>query len=178
MVTKESFEKLIEDRWLDKLWPALSSSVMKGTYRQLRHQKMKGYNIFPEYKDTFNAFKHTPWDDVTVVILEKGTKPVYMPWAEQGVLMLNDSLTSWLGRPGSHDYLWSMFTKHTLQELSKWKTGVIYVLGPNLQEYLPYINKETNHVMVLREPLDKSCFSTINNILVEMNGKDAQIKWL
>lgn len=71
MVKKENFKDLMEVRWLEELWPALASPQMHKVYHSLRHEKMKGYKILPDYKDTFNAFKFTPWDKVRVVILDE-----------------------------------------------------------------------------------------------------------
>ena len=67
-MVKQSFDNLMDNGWLERLWPALSSPKMKTGYAHIRNDKAKG-KVFPKYEDTFNAFKYTPWDDVRVVIL-------------------------------------------------------------------------------------------------------------
>ena len=108
-------------------------------------------------------------------------------WAEQGVLLLNTALTVKLGWPGSHLHHWEDFTAHTIKELSRWKSGVIYLLwGAKAQAFKKYINTEHNHVLETTHPSPFSAhkgflgckhFSKTNEILRNMNGKESRIKW-
>lgn len=67
-MVKESFSNLMDEGWLEHLWPALSSPKMKAGYTHIKNDKTRG-KVFPKYEDTFNAFKYTSWDNVKVVIL-------------------------------------------------------------------------------------------------------------
>lgn len=108
-------------------------------------------------------------------------------WAEQGVLLLNTALTVKLGWPGSHLHHWEDFTAHTLKELSRWKSGVVYLLwGAKAQGFKKYINTKQNHVLETTHPSPFSAhkgflgckhFSKTNEILRNMNGKEEEIVW-
>lgn len=108
-------------------------------------------------------------------------------WAEQGVLLLNTALTVRLGWPGSHLTYWQYFTQYVLEELSKYKTGVVYLLwGAKAQEYKQFINQNTNHILETSHPSPFSArkgflgcghFSKTNEILEQINGKEGRITW-
>ena len=108
-------------------------------------------------------------------------------WAKQGVLLLNTALTVIAKNPGSHIGLWKQFTIHVLETLSKYNTGVIYLLwGAHASSYSQYINEKTNYILYAGHPSPLNTtnpfigckhFSQANKLLREMNGDDAGIKW-
>ena len=65
---KKKFEDKMDKKWLDKLWPFLSSDKMMKVFAYLKSQKTFRI-IYPSFDDCFNAFKYTPWDEVRVVII-------------------------------------------------------------------------------------------------------------
>jgi len=57
-------------------------------------------------------------------------------WSNQGVLMLNTSLTTKLGEIGKHFELWEPFTEFLLRKLSEKYPGLVYVfLGNKAKEW-------------------------------------------
>ncbi len=65
---KKKFEDKIDKKWLDKLWPFLSSDYMKKSFAYIKAQKTFRI-IYPDFNDCFNAFKYTSWENVRVVII-------------------------------------------------------------------------------------------------------------
>jgi uracil-DNA glycosylase len=62
-------------------------------------------------------------------------------WVEQGVFLLNMSLTVRVGEPGSHGRRWMGFIIRTLHEISRHSPKAIYMLwGAKAQSLVPYIN--------------------------------------
>jgi len=61
----------MDEKWLDKLWPFLSSSQMTDIFTAIKKKKTFKI-IYPEFKECFRAFKETPFDDVRVVIVTNG----------------------------------------------------------------------------------------------------------
>ena len=74
-------------------------------------------------------------------------------WGKQGILMLNSALTCEMNRVGSHTMLWRPFISKLLQNLSKYTTGLVYVLfGEQAQTFEPYINKQANSIIKVHHP--------------------------
>ena len=106
--------------------------------------------------------------------------PSLEKWEAQGVLLLNSALSCELGRVGSHTLLWRPFIKSLLTNLSKYHTGIVYVLmGTVAQSFEPYIKKQFNHVVHIRHPswyarqkqrMPSDIWKEINSILIGQNG--------
>ena len=106
--------------------------------------------------------------------------PSLEKWEAQGVLLLNSALSCEVGRVGSHTLLWRPFIKSLLTNLSKYHTGLVYVLmGTVAQSFEPYINKQFNHVVHIRHPswyarqkqrMPSDIWQEINSILIGQNG--------
>jgi len=102
--------------------------------------------------------------------------PSLEKWEAQGVLLLNSALSCELGRVGSHTLLWRPFIKSLLTNLSKYHTGIVYVLmGTVAQSFEPYINRQFNHVIHIRHPswyarqrqrMPSDIWQEINSILI------------
>ena len=111
--------------------------------------------------------------------------PSLEKWEEQGVLLLNSALSCEVGRVGSHTLLWRPFIKSLLTNLSKYHTGIVYVLmGSQAQSFEPYIDSRTNHVIRIRHPswyarqrqrMPSDIWQKINSILIGLNGSG--IEW-
>jgi uracil-DNA glycosylase len=101
-------------------------------------------------------------------------------WEAQGVLLLNSALSCEVGKPGSHRLMWRPFIKTLLTNLSKYLTGIVYVLmGTDAQSFEPYINTRFNHVIRIRHPswyartrtnMPSDIWNQINSILIGQNG--------
>ena len=59
----------LEPGWLKVLEKEFDQDYMKSLKAFLSEEKEKGYTIYPESKNIFNAFRHTPFDKVKVVLL-------------------------------------------------------------------------------------------------------------
>jgi uracil-DNA glycosylase len=73
-------------------------------------------------------------------------------WSNQGVLMLNTSLTTNVGEIGKHYNIWKDFTTYLLDYLALNKPETIYVmLGKKAQEWNDYI-LDNNHKILVSHP--------------------------
>jgi uracil-DNA glycosylase len=74
-------------------------------------------------------------------------------WAEQGVLLLNSSLSVEPNRPLSHSLYWRPFMTSLFKNLSEKRTGMVYVLmGTSACEMQRYINPCSNHILTCDHP--------------------------
>ena len=165
--------------------------------------QQKGFTVYPKGGDIFNAFNHTPFDKVKVVILgqdpyhgdgqahglsfsvKKGVnvppslKNMYKEletdiegfvtpnhgeltqWADQGVLLLNATLTVRAHEPGSHQGKgWEAFTDQAISQLSAQKTGLVFLLwGKYAQNKSILIDEQKHTVLKSAHP---SPFSAYN----------------
>jgi len=106
-------------------------------------------------------------------------------WAEQGVLMLNTSLTVEKGKPNSHSALWFNFTKHLITSLSRNNNQIVWLLmGKNAQELKKDIIDgyivESVHPMVdiysgKNTFVGSNVFLEVNKILEKLNKE--KINW-
>lgn len=73
----------LEPSWLARLQGEFSQPYMQSLRAFLREQKAQRKRIYPPGTDIFNAFAHTPWDQVKVVIL--GQDPYHGPGQAHGL---------------------------------------------------------------------------------------------
>lgn len=73
-------------------------------------------------------------------------------WAEQGVLLLNTTLTVAQGRPKSHaGHGWETLTDAIIQRLSERQTPLVFILwGAHAQSKMPLI--DTSHHHIIKSP--------------------------
>jgi len=75
----------------------------------------------------------------------------FTPWAEQGVLLLNATLTVNANEPNSHQGWWDGFIHRVLQELNKLDRKVVYLLwggfAQKMESKIPY-----EHAIILNAP--------------------------
>ena len=160
----------LEPSWKQRVGEYLQRPDMQSLAAFLREQKRAGKRLYPPGPDIFNAFAHTPFDAVRVVIL--GQDPYHapgqahglcfsvrpgvrvppsldnifreierdlgiprpphgclMPWAEQGVLLLNAVLTVEAGHAGAHQGKgWEGFTDAAIAALNREREGLVFLL--------------------------------------------------
>ncbi|RZM75340.1 uracil-DNA glycosylase [Pseudoalteromonas rubra] len=109
-----------------------------------------------------------------------------LPWAEQGVLLLNTVLTVEQGQAHSHKHLgWERFTDAVIAQLNQHSEGVIFLLwGAHAQKKGKAIDQQRHHVLHAPHPSPLSAhrgffgcqhFSQTNTLLQSM-GK-TPINW-
>ncbi|ASP40606.1 uracil-DNA glycosylase [Bacterioplanes sanyensis] len=156
--------------WQQVLGEELQQPYMQQLRDFLKMEKTAGKNIFPPGPQIFNAFNHTPFDQVRVVIigqdpyhgpgqahglsfsvqpgvaLPPSLKNIFKelqqdlgialsgsgdltPWADQGVLLLNATLTVEQAKAGSHQGKgWERFTDAAIAALNAQRQGLVFVL--------------------------------------------------
>ncbi|WP_047516147.1 uracil-DNA glycosylase [Methylophilus sp. Q8] len=169
MTTTEKSGQL-DPSWQTHIGAEFDKPYMQTLKTFLQQEKVAGKTIFPPGPLIFNAFNHTPFDKVRVVII--GQDPYHGPgqahglsfsvppgvalppslmnifkeiqadlgvrmsgsgdltaWADQGVLLLNATLTVQLANAGSHQNRgWEQFTDAAIAALNQHREGLVFVL--------------------------------------------------
>lgn len=213
-------------------WQAVLGSELEQPYMHnlrefLKAEKAAGKVIFPPGPQIFNAFNHTPFQQVRVVII--GQDPYHgpgqahglsfsvqpgvkippslvnifkeiegdlglrmsgsgdlTPWADQGVLLLNATLTVEQANAGSHQGKgWEQFTDAAIRALNEQREGLVFVLwGSYAQKKGAVIDPQKHLVLKSVHPSPLSAhrgffgnhqFSRINDYLVSRG--EAPIQW-
>jgi len=104
-----------------------------------------------------NIFKELN-DDLGVPIPKSGN---LMRWAEQGVLMLNSTLTVREGEPGKHQNRgWEKFTDAVIQKLSDHKDNLVFILwGSYAQKKGRIIDASRHRVLKAVHPSPRSVYT-------------------
>lgn len=109
------------------------------------------------------------------------------PWAKQGVLLLNATLTVRAHQAGSHQNQgWETFTDKVIQVLSEQKEGIVFLLwGGFAKKKLALINTAKHHTLLSGHPSPLSAnrglwfgnghFSKVNTILAQKGQQE--IMW-
>lgn len=114
-------------------------------------------------------------DDIGIPIPKTGN---LTPWAEQGVFLLNASLTVRAGDPLSHSKIgWVTFTDAVIKTISSQKRNVVFLLwGKFAQDKQVLIDETKHHVLKAAHPSPLSVssgffgcrhFSKTNNFLTK-----------
>lgn len=185
----------IEASWKEVLEDEFKKNYFKQITEHLKTEKAQGKVIYPPGPLIFNAFEHTPIDNVKVVIL--GQDPYHGPkqamglsfsvpkgvpsppslvnifkelhedvgvpipksgdltkWADQGVMLLNASLTVRAGEPMSHSKIgWHIFTDCVISKISELKRNVVFLLwGKFAQEKKDLIDTKKHHILKAAHP--------------------------
>ena len=217
-------------------WQAVIGDEFNKPYMQalrafLSQEKAAGKMIYPPSPLIFNAFNHTPFDAVRVVIIgqdpyhgdgqahglsfsvpqgvalppslqnifkeisadlniKMGTKinqsGDLTPWADQGVLLLNATLTVEQAKAGSHQNKgWEQFTDAAIAALNAQRENLVFVLwGSYAQKKGAFIDEKKHLVLKSVHPSPLSAhrgffgnhqFSSINQYLTQ-HGQPA-IDW-
>ncbi|MXV50211.1 uracil-DNA glycosylase [Pedobacter sp. HMF7647] len=218
----------LEESWKKVLDQEFEKDYMLKLKLFLQNEKAEGKTIYPPNNLIFNAFNHTPFDKVKVVIIgqdpyhgknqahglsfsvQKGVtippslRSIYKElseditdfkqpksgdltkWADQGVLLLNATLTVNAGEPGSHQKKgWEEFTDEAIKQLSEKREGIVFLLwGKFAQSKAELIDEKKHYILKAAHPSPYSAsfgffgckhFSKTNKILQE-NGKEP-IDW-
>jgi uracil-DNA glycosylase len=124
-------------------------------------------------ESVYNGFKLQDWD--------------LTRWAEQGILLLNKSLSVEKNKSGSHAFIgWDKFIQAILLSLEAKNETVIYVLlGKEVGNLKQFIKSDKALIIEIEHPtitlyenrkwVYNDCFNQINKILKETNQKE--IKW-
>lgn len=131
-------------------------------------------NIFKEINEEYDLH-HTHYHN-----------PDLTRWAQQGVLLLNTSLTVVAGMPNSHqDIGWSVLITDVLQAINEYKTNVVFILwGNNARKKAMFIDQNKHLILQSAHPSPLSahqgffgsqCFSDTNKYLQEHNKEP--IRW-
>ena len=217
----------LESSWKAVLEPEFEKPYMQELKRFLKVEKQQ-YQVFPPGDLIFNAFAHTPFDQVKVVIL--GQDPYHnigqahglsfsvpqgmdtppslrnmykelstdisgfqipshgdlTSWANQGVLLLNATLTVRAHTAGSHQRKgWETFTDRAIAELSERREGIVFLLwGRYAKDKAAIIDYRKHHILTAAHPSPLSAhngflgckhFSKANEFLVKQGL--APINW-
>lgn len=213
--------------WQAVIGDELHKPYMESLRDFLKQEKAAGKTIYPPGPLIFNAFNHTPFEKVKVVIIgqdpyhgpgqahglsfsvPKGVdlppslQNIYKeiaadlnikmsrngdltPWADQGVLLLNATLTVEQANAGSHQNKgWEQFTDAAIAALNARREGLVFVLwGSYAQKKGAIINESKHLVLKSVHPSPLSAhrgffgnrqFSTINGYLAKHG--EAPINW-
>ena len=212
----------LEESWKGVLKGEFEKDYMKKLRSFLQSQQDQGRIIYPGNNLIFNAFAHTPFDKVKVVIIgqdpyhganqahglsfsvQKGVqippslqnifkelqaeyKDFQIPkhgdlssWADQGVLLLNASLTVEASMPGSHQNQgWEIFTDRVIQILSEKRSGIVFLLwGKYAQAKASLIDHNKHQILMAAHPSPFSAYNgffgcnhfILTNEYLEKNG--------
>ncbi|MDP3467240.1 MAG: uracil-DNA glycosylase [Daejeonella sp.] len=218
----------LEESWKVVLKAEFEKEYMQKLLAFLQTQLEQNRLIYPENSLIFNAFSHTPFHKVKIVILgqdpyhgvnqahglsfsvQKGVpippslqnifkelqaeyKDFQFPqhgdlssWADQGVLLLNASLTVEASKAGSHQNQgWEQFTDRVIQTLSEQRTGIVFLLwGKYAQAKTGLIDQNKHLVLMAAHPSPFSAFNGFfgcnhfikTNEYLEKNGEKG-IDW-
>ena len=137
----------------------------------------------PKPPSLLNIFKELK-NDLGIEIPENGNLE---KWAQQGVLLLNASLSSVRqNEPGSHSKIgWLQFTDSVIKKISEEKEGIVFLLwGKFAQEKQALIDETKHYVLKAAHPSPFSAdkgffgckhFSKTNELLMKQNK--APIDW-
>jgi len=182
----------IEESWLKVLASEFEQPYFASLKAFLLEEK-RHYAVYPPGSLIFNAFAHTPFDKVKIVIL--GQDPYHGPgqahglcfsvpngvcpppslvnmykeihsdlditpstsgnlecWADQGVFLLNATLTVRASAAGSHQNKgWETFTNKVIQTLSAERENLVFMLWGNFARAKKILINTQKH-LVLEAP--------------------------
>lgn len=114
----------------------------------------EGVNLPPSLQNIFKEIE----SDLGVKMSGRGD---LLPWAEQGVLLLNATLTVAAGQAGSHQGKgWERFTDSVVAALSNEREGLVFMLwGKYAQAKGAMIDRERHLVLEAAHPSPFSAYS-------------------
>ena len=112
--------------------------------------------------------------------IEMSSSTDLTPWAKQGVLLLNTSLTVIEHKPASHaNDLWLTFTREIIKILNERNQPIVFLLwGNHAKSFMPLLNNPNHLVLTSAHPSPFSAyngffgckhFSRANKFLTEHN---------
>lgn len=222
----EKIDPVIEPSWKEVLKEEFGQEYFSRLKAFLVEEKRK-YRVFPPGPMIFNAFNHTPFGRVKVVLLGQDpyhgagqahglcfSVPGGIPkppslvnifaelrsdlgipepshgnltgWADQGVLLLNATLTVRENQAGSHQNKgWETFTDAAIRQLSLRREGLIFMLWGNYAiAKRSLIDPSRHHILTAVHPSPLSVhrgffgcrhFSKVNEMLRAQGAEE--IDW-
>lgn len=127
----------------------------QGQTHGLSFSVQKGITVPPSLK---NIYKELATEFIDYKIPHHGDLSA---WAEQGVLLLNATLTVRAQEPGSHQKRgWETFTDFVITELSRQSEGLVFILwGKFAQQKESLIDTSKHHVLKSAHPSPFSAHS-------------------
>lgn len=188
--------------WYNKLDHEIHKPYVKKLKKFLEKERRLGKIIYPAEDLVFNAFSHTPWENVKVIIMgqdpyhgpgqahglsfsvpkniaippslrniyqeiasdlqiQPPTTGCLIPWANQGVLLLNATLTVQAGLPKSHyGRGWETFTDAVIDALAQREDPLVFILwGASAKEKCTRILSGRPHPHLVLHSAHPSPFS-------------------
>lgn len=104
-----------------------------------------------------NIFKEIA-DDIGGYVPDNG---YLIPWAKQGVLLLNTVLTVREGQPNSHRSLgWEEFTDAVIRSLNNKEERIVFLLwGNNAKQKMPLIDQNKHTILYASHPSPLSAYN-------------------
>ena len=147
----------------------------KGQAHGLSFSVPNGIKVPPTLRNIFKELNH----DLKLTPPDNGN---LTKWAEQGVLLLNSTLTVREKEAGSHQKIgWESFTDYVISELSLKKNGIIFLLwGAFAHKKSALIETKKHYILKTTHPSPFSAykgfsgckhFSKTNEILTKNNQK-------
>lgn len=188
-------DPVLEPSWKRALASEFSQAYMHELKAFLEAERSSGRQVLPPMRLVFNAFAHTPFDRVRVVIV--GQDPYHGPgqamglcfsvprgmqqppslrnmlaeiesdvgvprpdhgdlthWADQGVLLLNTSLTVRSHEAGSHAGRgWERLTDAAIRALADQRDGLVFLLwGRHAQAKRAMVDEQRHLVLTAAHP--------------------------
>ncbi len=217
-----------ENSWQEILKEELDKKYMINLHSFLQIRRKEGHTIFPPNNLIFNAFNHTPFDQVKVVIIGQDPyhgqkqahglafsvqKGMQIPpslqnifkelqseyndfqiphhgdlssWADQGVLLMNVTLTVEASKAGSHQNQgWEIFTDRIIQIISEKRNRIVFLLwGKYAQAKAGLIDHNKHLILTAAHPSPFSAYHgffgcnhfILTNEYLEKNGQKG-IDW-
>lgn len=111
----------------------------------------------PSLKNIFNEVEND-------LKIKTNTKKNLKSWADQGVLLLNSSLSVKSGKPNSHQNLgWNKFTDKILKHISENKNNVVFFLWGNFaKQKQQLIDKNKHLILFSSHPSPLSSYISFN----------------
>lgn len=227
MMTSDTKPGSLDPSWMNQIGDQLDQPYMQELRAFLKNEKAAGKVIYPPGPMIFNAFNHTPFEQVKVIII--GQDPYHgdgqaqglsfsvpngmrlppsllnifkeieqdlgirmsgngdlTPWAQQGVLLLNATLTVEQAKAGSHQNRgWEQFTDAAIEALNAHRSGLVFVLWGSYAQKKGRIIDTSRH-LVLKSPhpsplsahrgfFGQHQFSSINQYLIQAG--QTPIEW-
>lgn len=124
-----------------------------GQAHGLSFSVLPGVRVPPSLKNIYKELKQ----DVGCRQVEHG---YLLPWAQQGIFLLNSALTVRAGQPGSHQERWTPFTDSVIAALNARLEPVVFVLwGRHAREKIRLIDTYKHPVVQSAHPSPMSAAS-------------------
>jgi uracil-DNA glycosylase len=163
--TGRSFEVGDLNSWQDKFKQISLKNIIR-----LIHKSYKNIENYSDIKSYTNIKKDIVSGEFKILQPDE----IFKSWENQGVLLLNKSLTCEVGKPGSHRNLWNDFSKELISYISSKNNIHWFLWGNDAISNEKYIQNGTlhksKHPMMCSEKyendfLKSMCFIKTKNLI-------------